>query len=356
MTGENKTLLQPIFVTGYMHSGTTLVQTVLGNNDKVFISGGETRHFSHLPIIKQKFPDLDDDQILHDYIIYLLQVICTGYARVNYLAEDTNPMRLLTECGLSESDLQQLMAVARTNRDYATLLGDVYEYLTLKAGKERWLDKSPSYITILDKIFSNYPDACVIEMVRDPRDILASKLRRSKGQGNYDPVWDSLSWRAAVHAGDNARQQYPGKIMRVRYEDLVADPQSAARLLCEFLDLPFVDSMLSVNWINTSIEGLESQGIGTGAMGKWRETLPASDVYICQQLTKREMVENNYPRERIPSAARLKSPIILGRSAGEFVSRLYKQWSVGGKTQLLNVFDGYRVRLKALNGSKSTKT
>jgi hypothetical protein len=180
-----------------------------------------------------------------------------------------------------------------------------------------------------------YPDARVIDLVRDPRDVLTSKWRRAREhgdyEGNYDPVWDTLAWRSAVRAGDDARISYPENILRVRYEDLVVDPRKEAQRICKFLALEYNDSMLSVEWINTSTSDLKGAGIGTSAIGKWRNTLPLADVFLCQRIAKLEMADNHYESEFIPSKEYAKLPLLLARSLCEFTVRLYKKWTIGGK-------------------------
>ncbi len=337
----------PIFVTGYMHSGTTLTQKVLGGHDDVFAGGGETRHFSHLTVIEKKYPDLDDEAVLREYATYLLHVICTGYARVNLKGPVDDPLSVIESCGWTAEDIDQLVVAAGSNRDHGALLGTAYDYLTEKAGKKRWLDKSPSYISFLDTILDLFPGAKAVIIVRDPRDILASKLRRTKNQGNYDPVWDSLAWRTAVRTGERARRQYPERVTVVRYEDLVTEPRIVVQQLCEFFDLEFSEDMLSVTWINTSMSDLKGPGIGTGAMGKWRNVLSAEDVYICQKVTQKEMSANNYQPDSIPSTVLVKSPLILGRSAAELLRRLYKEWAVEKRESVADILGYYRRRFTA---------
>ncbi len=355
-TGLNEKLENPIFVTGYMHSGTTLTQKVLGGHEQVFAGGGETRHFSHLSVIERRYPDLKDEDVLTEYVTYLLQVICTGYARVNLNGPGDDSLEVIESCGLTSEDINQLASLAEQNRDYATLLGTAYDYLTAKAGKQRWLDKSPDYMSYLDKILTLYPGGKVVIIVRDPRDILASKLRRTKKSGNYDPVWDSLAWRGAVRAGERAKKQYPDKVTIVRYEDLVTEPRATIQRLCEFLDLEYSDDMLSVSWINTSTTGLEGSGIGTGAMGKWRNVLQPEDVYLCQRLAKGEMAENGYEAEEVSSAVLMKSPLIVGRSIGELARRFYKEWAVERRDNLPDMVDYYRARFKALSKTEKSGT
>jgi hypothetical protein len=353
-TDPVSTLPDPVFITGYMHSATTMTQRVLGRHSQIFTSGGETRHFTHLPEIQGKYPDLDDNQVLRDYIMYLLRVICTGYGRTNYYQAERPSLEVISSCGITVDDVNRLVLQASENRDHAALLGVVYDYLVAREKKKRWLDKSPSYVLIIDDLLARYPNAQVIILVRDPRDILASKLRRSQNRSNYDPVWDTLSWRAAVRAGDAAREKYPQQVICVRYEDLAAEPEQEVSSLCKFLRLKFEPEMLHVDWMNTSIEGLKGSGISNGAIGKWYGTLPEEDVLVCQWLAKEEMVDYGYQPLDVSSSVRFKSPLIIGRSVGNFVARLHKKWLKGGKDHLIHGVDEYLMRFRALNKSNES--
>ena len=74
----------PILVMGYMHSGTTLLQHMMGNHPSIFIAFEETSHFAYLENTKRQFPDLKNEQTLREYLYYLILVVYEGYQRVNF--------------------------------------------------------------------------------------------------------------------------------------------------------------------------------------------------------------------------------------------------------------------------------
>ncbi len=191
------------------------------------------------------------------------------------------------------------------------------------------------------------PDAQVIELVRDPRDILASKKRRVSNGGSYDPIWDSLAWKTAVRAGAAASQKSPSTMIRIRYEDLVGAPDMTIQTICRFLNLHYDPQMLSVGWINSTTVAEQESGsqIGTNAIGKWKGILPPSHAAACQQLTKEDLVANQYEINSIAPRTYFALPFVLLRSGAEFFTRLYQKWRRGGPGLVLSVFSNYRIRL-----------
>lgn len=100
-------------------------------------------------------------------------------------------------------------------------------------GKRRWADKSPLYALILDYVWNVFPDAQVIHIVRDVRDVTAS---HRSAFGYRSALGAPRKWqryirevrRAASSAGE-------ARYHEVRYERLVADPEAALREILGFL-------------------------------------------------------------------------------------------------------------------------
>jgi hypothetical protein len=85
----------------------------------------------------------------------------------------------------------------------------------------------------------------IVHIVRDPRDVCASEKQRlvklGGAAGDYLITLDD--WREGVAIGDRIQQAEPSRYLRVRYEDLVAQPERELRLLCRFLGLAFDSRM-----------------------------------------------------------------------------------------------------------------
>ena len=343
----------PILIVGYMHSGTTLLQQVLGRHPDIFISGGETRFFLNFSITARKFPDLNNDQTLRSYLEYLVKVIFAGFAKVNFTRRAGYQPVSLQDYNISAADVDDLFHEAQQNRSHAALYAVTFNFLANRHGKSRWLDKLAGHVSQVEMMRNLLPDAQVVELVRDPRDILASKKRRAANGGSYDPIWDSLAWTTAFRAGIRAQQKWPACHLPVRYEDLVSRPEETMREICQFLNLQFDPNMLSVGWINsTTIQGEKAGNrIGTDAVGKWRYLLPAADIAACQWIARKELPAGCYKQEPISPLVYLALPVLLLRSAAEFFFRLYNKWRRGGTELLRSVINNYRLRFLRLINS-----
>lgn len=349
----------PIFVVGYMHSGTTLLQNILSAHPAIFAGQGESRFFDYLPVIKRKFPNLHNDQTLRNYVIYLAQVIRAGYGKVNY--ESAPDGTTFAEYGFTQADIETLLVQAAQSRNYIAIFGLIFDYFAKVQAKDRWLEKTPDHLFHVETILRHLPDARFVELVRDPRDILASKHARqaeewvqrnraresaARLRAGYDPLWDAFAWKSAIRATDRARQKRPGQIIRLRYEDLVQEPEREVQRICTFLHLPFLPTMLDVAWTNSTVESTSSRrGISGASIGKWQKWLRPEEVALCQQIAQREMLDNDYTPMFFSPLTQLKGAMLVGRSGVEFFERLYRRWRLGGVSYLRNVLNKYWIRL-----------
>jgi Sulfotransferase family len=101
---------------------------------------------------------------------------------------------------------------------------DVYaKVLSLKPTARVVVDKNPEYSLHIDVIRRMFPDAGVIHIVRDGRDVAASMLAASRGWGrDWAPAQVRLAaqtWRACVESASAARS---GRYLQIGYEDLLA--------------------------------------------------------------------------------------------------------------------------------------
>lgn len=350
MSDKSHASTEPIFIMGHLHSGSTLLQGILGRHPQIFRAAGETRFFWHLSVIKGEFPDLQDDQTLRDYLAYLVALILTGYSQLNYHGSRAHMSDILAENGIDQSKLDTLYTEASSQRQHEAIFIMTYDFLARDAGKSRWLDKHPGMTAQFPQIHQAVPAGRVIEVLRDPRDILASKKRRQKTGGYYDPYWDTLSWKSDVRGARLIQKQYPQHILPVRYEDLVSKPESALRRICEFVDLVYCEDMLRVGWVNSTTAAESAAGkrdISTAAIGKWRKDLSLSEVLIAQRVGAQEMALHGYELIEVRASQYPAAGALMVRSSGEFFTRLYKRWQRAGLSGVKNDLEGYRLRLRA---------
>ncbi|HEY7145097.1 MAG TPA: sulfotransferase [Streptosporangiaceae bacterium] len=120
-----------------------------------------------------------------------------------------------------------------------------------RRGKKRYCDKSLGTARLAELLLRVYPDAKFICLYRHPMDVVASGLEACpwglNGYG-FDPYIASTPgnsvlamarfWADNVSAILRAEEQFPGHCHRVRYEDMVSDPEAVAAGIFDFLGVP----------------------------------------------------------------------------------------------------------------------
>jgi hypothetical protein len=181
------------------------------------------------------------------------------------------------------------------------VLGAPFEAYARKYGKRRWGDKTPHYVHHVDTLIAIWPDARVIVLVRDGRDVALSLRRMPFGPNN---AWAAAEWWArGVRAGSAAQQRYPDNVRTVRYEDLARDPAGQVPPICAFLGLRYDADMLDlaradrsrivadqVSWFPTLFDG-----INTKAVARWQAEMPVRDQAIFASLAGDELARLGYP-------------------------------------------------------------
>ncbi|WP_160300701.1 sulfotransferase family protein [Kiritimatiella glycovorans] len=121
------------------------------------------------------------------------------------------------------------------------------------AAKRRWAEKTPAHVYCIDRIFRIWPQARVILMRRDGRDVAVSLRER---WGDFDRAVHR--WIEDNRAGD-AWCGDP-RVFELRYEDLVRDFEPRMREVMTFLGERFEEGLADFH-TQTTVYGGESAGI-----------------------------------------------------------------------------------------------
>ncbi len=285
-----------LFVVGMGRSGTTLMGSILGLHSRVFMLR-ELHFFGQIWRAGTR-PRLTDAQAVA-MVSKLLSRQRVG------LENRPDPQPFVEEAA----------RLLKAHADRSCTAPEAFEaflrYETGLHGKTIPCDHTPRNVRYAEQILRLYPAAKVIHMVRDPRDVLASqkhKWRMRAGEEpleetlrrrvNYHPVLTSLRWNAALREGDAVSGHERYRV--VRFEDLLRDPQAQLRSLCDFLELDFQSRMLDVPLVNSSFQKTNGRGVDPAATGRWPWALTATEVRICQRLTREGMRRHGYEPASVP--------------------------------------------------------
>lgn len=151
-----------------------------------------------------------------------------------------------------------------------------------KTGKSLWGGKTNTDPRHWQRLS---PRACFLAMVRDGRDVLAS--RRHKGEFGSEPRQVAREWTAGLLQFQRFASTPGVRAMAVRYERLVREPDTVMREVCAFVGVPYCPQVLQFHQMDlplyrNSYGHLSSaqiaQGLNDRSIGRWRRDLAAEDV------------------------------------------------------------------------------
>ena len=291
-----------MFVVGNSRSGTTRMGRILGNHPSIF-TFGELHFFEQLWSADNKEGILSENEAVK----LASRLLCIQ--RKGYFCECSDKHY--------RDEAKEIYNLIEKENIIST---DVYEiflsYESLKSGKSIPCEQTPRNVFYIGEILELYPDARIINMVRDPRDVLLSQNRRlrrssfSRGKVpmkqsvrywvNYHPVTISKLWNAAISTADKYSENE--MVHTLRFEDLVKEPESQIRNTCEFLGLSFDRAMLDIPQVGSSSEpdNPDKRGINKDRVSAWqKEGLNSAEIYLCQGLTKTYMRQYHYAAAQV---------------------------------------------------------
>ncbi len=146
--------------------------------------------------------------------------------------------KLFQRTGLEPKDIEA--SVLEDCRNPGDFLRIVMEAIARKQGAQRWAESTPLHLLYLPSIKKVIPDALVVHIIRDGRDVTASLHRI----GWIRPLpWDrsraflvpAIFWRWIVSKGRRYGQALGADYMEVHYEDLVRNPRETLAHIGQFI-------------------------------------------------------------------------------------------------------------------------
>ena len=152
--------------------------------------------------------------------------------------------RTWEDFGIDDAEIRaRLDAVAAG--DAAGAVRAFFEAYADRQGKPRWGDKTPAYMLSIQRIGRTLPEARFIHLIRDGRDVALSQTARALNEQPPPPEQAARWVKRIGKAREQASALKGPRYVEARYEDLVRDPGATLRRICEFVDLPWDEAMLS---------------------------------------------------------------------------------------------------------------
>ena len=167
-----------------------------------------------------------------------------------------------------------------------------------RTGRPLWIDHTPSNLASAATLLRLFPNARLIHIVRDGRGACASVLPLDWGPN--DAATAARWWVEHIGHGLVAEIAYPHLTLRLRYEDLLAEPAAQLRRICVFLGITFHERMIAGDgFVKPDYTLAQHVLVGKPpdpARGNaWRHELPARSIEIFEAVTADLLPMLGYP-------------------------------------------------------------
>lgn len=276
-----------LFLGGCPKSGTTLLLSLLDSHPQLVVLPEETFYLED----RRLFMTLDD------YPAKLRRLL--EKTNLRFLArgryEPDHEVRSSDARDYTKFNYQQFVRLAETSSrqswmNDSLLLSEVIRAYAATLGADwqncvRWVEKSTSNEVRGDAMEKLYPDARLIQLVRDPRAVFASRKKRMMNTRGCHTKAHRLvrEWNRSSREIPRLRA-HPEKFLVIRYADLVRKPRETLETICRFAGIEFLPEMLTPTraggaWCGNSAFQETFAGVDSAPVEQWKDYLTEHEIW-----------------------------------------------------------------------------
>lgn len=275
----------PIFIVGTERSGSNLLRLILNAHSEIAIPHPPhiMRDFSPLLRFYGNLEKLSNFQnLVHDVVM----VVNSHFAPWPFVVNE-----------------EVVFQRAHSKRSLFSIYCTIYDLYLEHTKKKRWGCKSTFMYRHFHEICDQYAGAKFIHLVRDPRAVVASAKKSIFSA--YQPQLEASLWLREQNEIDDLKLADPHreKLMIVRYEDLVENPNVTVPKIMAFLGVSYesqqldyfqskeatVLSQLSESWKNCG------EPISRDRIQLYQKELQSAEIELVETITEQKMQAYGYP-------------------------------------------------------------
>lgn len=295
---------QPIFILGAHKSGTTMLRNLLSGHPDLFVIPFESHFFQ-----------LSDRDVDYEYRKNKKQGLSIKQLESNF----KNWIRTQNEAidPMGDTFVTGKLNLETFNREFELNEGDsakdIFEKYVAAIHSCLGLGELSDSLRVVEKSVENaefalelsqmYPEARFVHIVRNPYANFVS-LRKYKSIGVGYPLLHRMARtfkNSYSYLVENPKKIEHYKV--VRYEDILTNTDSVMKDLGEFLQIPFLSSMLvpshlGENWSGNSTSGVEFKGLSAGNLDKWKSEIEPIELRCVNAVSEAVISTFGYEMEK----------------------------------------------------------
>lgn len=168
-------------------------------------------------------------------------------------------------------------------------------------------EKDPRILDYMEQLKSHFPNAKVIHIIRDPRDVVLSRTK-AEWSRKWPFYLHSYLYNAQLERGRrNGRSNFKKNYKELYYEELIGHPRSTLKDICDFLNISYHQEMLNFgehakdlvdknefSWKKETFGPLLNKN-----KDKWKKELNSYQIALIQKSCRDLIKEHPYRMEKI---------------------------------------------------------
>lgn len=273
---------RPIFIVGSARSGTTLLQYMLRSHPEISLPTSESHFFIPFYERRNEFGDLNQLGNIQELLKDMYK------AHKLFFDGDVHGINFDSEKLAKEFYRMKINTVP-------DIISAVFQKNAYAEGKQRWGDKTPYYILHLETLLEMFPNAQVVHLIRDGRDCALSMLERKWDLWIFNHYHAAYIWNRYVKAGKAFGKKHPDHYFEIRYEDILDQPESSIKKLCQFLNIEFNSSVINFGKSDGSGKTpLLQKPLQKNNQAKWKNKLSKRQLATFEALASETLADCGY--------------------------------------------------------------